>query len=51
MKNARAACESRDARALQRARDAFEKATLPLAAVLMDAFAKKALSGKSIGEV
>ncbi|MCC6406733.1 MAG: molecular chaperone DnaK [Planctomycetes bacterium] len=51
MKNAREACSTRDAQALQRSRDAFEKATLPLAAVLMDNFAKKALTGKVIGDM
>jgi molecular chaperone DnaK len=51
VKSARAACSTRDAQVLQRARDAFEKATMPLAAVLMDNFAKKALTGKVIGDM
>ena len=36
---------------LQGVRDRLEQAALPLAAELMDAVAKKALSGKSLGEV
>jgi molecular chaperone DnaK (HSP70) len=32
-------------------RDAFERATLPLAALLMDSVAKAALSGKSLGDI
>ncbi len=51
MTAAREATASRDATALQKARDAFEKATMPLAAVLMDNFAKNALAGKKIGDV
>ncbi len=37
--------------ALQKARDELERATLPLAAVLMDGVAKAALSGKKLDEV
>jgi molecular chaperone DnaK (HSP70) len=51
MTAARAATSTDDAVALQKARDSFEKATMPLAAVLMDNFAKRALAGKKIGEV
>ena len=36
---------------LQRARDEFDRATLPLAAVLMDDVAQKALMGRSLGDV
>jgi Fe-S protein assembly chaperone HscA len=48
---ARAALATTDAKALQRARDEFERATLPLAAVLMDGVAKAALAGKKLDEV
>jgi len=50
---ARALCDadSKDGKALQAARDVLERATMPLAAVLMDGVAKAALSGKSLGEV
>jgi Fe-S protein assembly chaperone HscA len=47
----RSACEGRDVRALQAARDLLERATLPLAAVLMDDVAKRALAGKTLDEV
>jgi molecular chaperone DnaK len=40
-----------DGKELQRVRDLLEQATMPLAAVLMDGVAKKALSGKSLGDV
>jgi Fe-S protein assembly chaperone HscA len=40
-----------DLAALQKARDEFERATLPLAALLMDSVAKTALTGKSLEEV
>ncbi len=36
---------------VQAARDALEQASLPLAAVLMDSVAKKALTGKSLSDV
>jgi Fe-S protein assembly chaperone HscA len=36
---------------LQRARDEFERATLPLAALLMNNVAQKALMGRKLGEV
>jgi molecular chaperone DnaK (HSP70) len=38
-------------REVQKVRDALERATLPLAALLMDSVAKKALTGKSLDEV
>ena len=40
-----------DAEALQTARDGLERATLPLAALLMDDVAKAALSGKRLEDV
>ena len=40
-----------DAAALQAARDELERATLPLAALLMDDVAKAALSGKRLEDV
>ena len=40
-----------DAGALQKRRDELERATLPLAALLMDHVAKAALSGKRLDEV
>jgi len=40
-----------DLAALQKARDELEHATLPLAALLMDSVAKKALAGKTLDEV
>ncbi|MFT7484752.1 MAG: molecular chaperone DnaK [Candidatus Paceibacteria bacterium] len=40
-----------DGKELQRARDLLEQATMPLAALLMDGVAKKALSGKSLSEM
>jgi Fe-S protein assembly chaperone HscA len=51
VKRARAAIASNDAKQLQKARDEFERATLPLAAVLMDNVAKAALAGKKLDEV
>ncbi len=48
---ARAARESQDLPTVQAARDALEKATLPLAALLMDQVAKTALSGRKLDEV
>jgi molecular chaperone DnaK (HSP70) len=47
----RAASEQSDVHALQRARDVFERATLPLAAVMMDSVAKRALTGKRLDQV
>jgi Fe-S protein assembly chaperone HscA len=51
----RAGREARDSgtdhKAVQRVRDALERATLPLAAVLMDSVAKRALTGKKLDEV
>ena len=40
-----------DLKAVEKIRDELERATLPLAAELMDAVAKRALAGKSLGEV
>lgn len=40
-----------DVKLAQAARDGLERATMPLAAVLMDQVAKKALSGKSLSDV
>jgi molecular chaperone DnaK len=51
MKAARAAVAQPDLVVLQKARDEFERATLPLAALLMDSVAKQALAGKTLGEV
>ena len=48
---AEAAAKTDDLAAVQRTRDELERATLPLAAVLMDSVAKKALSGKSLDDV
>ncbi len=48
---AKAAARDRDARALQKARDEFERASLPLAALLMNNVAQKALMGRSLDEV
>ena len=46
-----AATAGDDLSALQAARDELERATLPLAALLMDDVAKAALSGKRLDEV
>jgi Fe-S protein assembly chaperone HscA len=51
MQAAGAAARGRDLSALQRTRDELERATLPLAALLMDSVAKAALTGKSLDEV
>jgi Fe-S protein assembly chaperone HscA len=51
MQAARAATEGRELATLQKTRDELERATLPLAAVLMDSVAKAALTGKSLDEV
>ena len=48
---ARAATGSDDLPTVQRARDELERATLPLAALLMDSVAKQALAGKALDEV
>ena len=40
-----------DPREIQRVRDSFEQATLPLAALLMDSVAKSALAGKKLEDV
>ncbi len=42
---------SDDAEVVQKARDAFERATLPLASLMMDSVARTALTGKSLDEV
>ncbi len=47
----RAADGETDVKVVQRARDELERATLPLAALLMDGVAKQALTGKSLDEV
>jgi Fe-S protein assembly chaperone HscA len=51
LSSARQAVQADDVGALQRARDEFERATLPLAALLMNNVAQKALRGKSLDEV
>ena len=51
MRAAEAARTGHDPSALQKARDGLERATLPLAALLMDSVAKAALTGKSLDEV
>jgi len=48
---AKAAALGHDVQALQRARDEFERAALPLAALLMNNVAQKALMGRSLGDV
>jgi Fe-S protein assembly chaperone HscA len=48
---ARSAVDGDDVETLQAARDALERATLPLAAALMDSVAKKALEGKTLDQV
>jgi molecular chaperone DnaK (HSP70) len=51
MTKVRAASAGTDVDALQKTRDLFERATLPLAAVMMDSVAKQALAGKTLDEV
>jgi molecular chaperone DnaK (HSP70) len=51
LERAKAAAAGEDAQALQAARDELEHATLPLAALLMDSVAKRALAGKTLDEV
>ncbi|MBL8859014.1 MAG: Fe-S protein assembly chaperone HscA [Planctomycetes bacterium] len=51
MAAAKAAAKAADVKQLQKARDEFERATMPLAALLMNNVASKALRGKSLGEV
>jgi hypothetical protein len=41
----------RSARELQQVRDGLERATLPLAALLMDFVAKQAVAGKTLDQV
>jgi molecular chaperone DnaK (HSP70) len=43
--------ESDQLEAVQQARDELERASMPLAAALMDSVAKQALSGKTLDEV
>ncbi len=45
------AADGDDLARVQKARDALEQASLPLAAVLMDSVAKQALAGKTVDEV
>jgi len=49
--HAKAAIQGVDVKALQKARDDFERAALPLAALLMNNVAQKALRGKTLDEV
>ena len=51
MKAAQIAAQTDDLKDVQAKRDELERATLPLAAVLMDRVAKKALSGKDLNDV
>jgi molecular chaperone DnaK (HSP70) len=51
MARAKQACAGTDVKLLQQARDEFERATLPLAALLMNNVAQKALMGKKLGDV
>ncbi|MBK7643145.1 MAG: Fe-S protein assembly chaperone HscA [Planctomycetes bacterium] len=51
MEHAKQACSGSDLKALQKARDEFERATLPLAALLMNNVAQKALMGRKLGDV
>jgi Fe-S protein assembly chaperone HscA len=48
---ARTAQQSEHTSEIQKMRDALERASLPLAAVLMDNFARKALQGKNLQDV
>jgi molecular chaperone DnaK (HSP70) len=49
--NAKQATSATDVKVIQKARDEFERATLPLAALLMNNVAQKALMGKSLEDV
>ncbi len=51
IERAKAALQHDDLEPLQKIRDDFERATLPLAALLMNNVAQKALMGKTLGEV
>ncbi|MFO1009830.1 MAG: Fe-S protein assembly chaperone HscA [Planctomycetota bacterium] len=51
IERAKAALQHDDLEPLQKVRDDFERATLPLAALLMNNVAQKALMGKTLGEV
>ena len=48
---AKAAARQDDLAVLEKARDRFERATLPLAAMLMDSVAKSALTGKTLDQI
>jgi molecular chaperone DnaK len=51
MRKARAAAASGESSGLQKVRDELERATLPLAALLMDNVARTALTGKKLSDV
>ncbi|HTF90425.1 MAG TPA: Fe-S protein assembly chaperone HscA [Planctomycetota bacterium] len=51
MNAVRKAMDQDDVHALQKARDVFERAAMPLAAAMMDSVAKTALTGKRLDEV
>jgi Fe-S protein assembly chaperone HscA len=51
LERARAVGERTSAKELQETRDAFERATMPLAALLMNNVAQKALMGRALDEV
>ena len=51
VKSGKHAMSLNDPREIQMVRDGFERATLPLAALLMDSVAKSALAGKKLDEV
>jgi hypothetical protein len=48
---AKNAARQDDLEKLEKARDQFERATLPLAALLMDSVAKSALTGKTLDQI
>ena len=51
VKDGKRAMDLTDPREIQAIRDSFERATLPLAALLMDSVAKSALAGKKLEDV
>jgi hypothetical protein len=51
LERAKAAALGEDANMLQTAYDALDRATMPLAALLMNNVAQKALMGKSLGDL
>ncbi|MEO6709291.1 MAG: Fe-S protein assembly chaperone HscA [Planctomycetota bacterium] len=51
MNAVRKAMDQADVHALQKARDVFERAAMPLAAAMMDSVAKTALTGKRLDEL